>query len=177
MIEALLITVWQEANRAWQHRLSEAPGGPKTAAPAPAAASASTSSEDKVPKQLPSGVWNDGIRRYNAVEIQHIARRFPERELVGAQSVLARMHHEHSKTKLYTPTYLGEILQARSFTSTGDPNPLAKPKADQRSTLVIEGDKLVQEPEKLWSPKSVLSVIDAIRSIQWAWILLDFGRS
>ncbi|CAJ1393683.1 unnamed protein product [Effrenium voratum] len=174
--EAVLLTVWDEANRIWANHMKPADtsaGKLSNAASAPS--NVHGAADDKPPKQLPAGVWNSAIKRYNDVQIQGINRSFPERELVGAESVLARAHFEHTKTKLYTPIGLGELMQHRSFTAVGDPNPLVRSKADAKTTLTVEGDKLVQEAEKVWAPKSVLSVIDAIRSIQWAWILLDFG--
>lgn len=67
------------------------------------------------------------------------------------------MHHEHTKTKMYTPVGLGEIMTHRSFTSTGEPNPLVKSKQETKHTLVVEGDKLVQEADKVWQPESVLA--------------------
>lgn len=174
--EAVLLTVWDEANQVWKKHLAAT--GPQNlpGTPAPATApSSSHSTEDKPPKTLPHGVWTAAIQRYNSVQIQGIARRFPEKELLGAESILARAHFEHTKSKLYTPIGLGEIMTHRSFTAVGEPNPLAKSRAEAKSTLTIEGDKLVQEAEKHWTPKSVLSIIDAIRSLQWAWVLLDFG--
>ena len=172
--EAVLLTVWDEANRIWANHMKPADtsaGKLSNAASAPS--NVHGAADDKPPKQLPAGVWNSAIKRYNDVQTQGINRSFPEREL--AESVLARAHFEHTKTKLYTPIGLGELMQHRSFTAVGDPNPLVRSKADAKTTLTVEGDKLVQEAEKVWAPKSVLSVIDAIRSIQWAWILLDFG--
>ena len=63
-------------------------------------------SDEKPPKQLPTGVWDAAIQRFNAVEIQGIPRSFPERELLGAEATLARTRQEHTKSKLYTPVGL-----------------------------------------------------------------------
>ena len=68
----------------------------------------------------------------------------------------------------------GEIVAARTFSASGEPNPLAK-KDRAATTLTVTGDKLVSAPEELWSPRSVLSVIDGLNSIRWCMILLKFG--
>ena len=142
--------------------------------PALAVASALTCS-DKIPKMLPPGVWTKQVAKYNAVTIHGRHRRFPETLLLGAETILARIYHEHYQTKQYTPVALGEILSRRSFTATGDINPLAKsPK--KGAVLSVEDHQLVQEDEKQWSPRSVLSVMDGIQSVVWAFILLELGE-
>ena len=176
IIEAVIITAWEEAQALWAQHVRRSASASTAAPGSPAPATATTTlSDDRPPKQLPTGVWNNAIRKYNDLEIQGIHRKFPEKELLGAEVTLARMHHEHTRSKMYTPVGLGELMTHRSFTSTGEPNPLVKSKQEAKTTLTVEGDKLVQEADKVWQPKSVLAVIDAINSIRWAWILLDYG--
>eukprot|EP00435_Cladocopium_sp_Y103_P054359 s601_g17.t1 len=131
---------------------------------------------DKAPKTLPAQIWQKQVSRYNAVTIEGRPRRFPEREVLGAEQVLGRMWFEHTTTKSYTPTGLGEILQKRSFTASGDVNPLQK-QTKSVQLLRIEDDCLVQDEEgKSWTPRSILAVLDGVNSIRWAWVLLQIGE-
>lgn len=84
------------------------------------------------------------------------------------------MHHEHTVSKMYTPVGLGEIMANRSFTPTGEPNPSLKPQQTTQD-LTVAGDRLTREARKVWQPRSMLAILDALNSIRWAWILLDFG--
>jgi hypothetical protein len=60
---------------------------------------------------------------------------------------MARVHHEHTVSKNYTPLYLGEILTTRSFTATGEINKLALTDKDK-----TKWTKLVQsrDTDGLW---------------------------
>ena len=62
-----------------------------------------------VPIRIPSRLWDQQIRRYNNITIAGRDRTFPEAMLAGADKVLARVHHEHTVSKQYTPVGLGEI--------------------------------------------------------------------
>eukprot|EP00913_Durusdinium_trenchii_P027937 g26194.t1 len=141
IVEAVIITAWEEAQKLWIHhlRLPPWPGATPPAGPAAPAATASLADE-KPSRQLPVGVWNSAIQRYNLVEIQGIPRRFPEKELLGAEVTLARMHHEHTKSKMYTPVGLGEIMTHRSFTPTREPGHVPQAggqEASARSTQAV----------------------------------------
>ena len=81
----------------------------------------------------------------------------------------------HTQSKQYTPVGLGEILQKRSFQASGEVNPLQKDTAKSKA-LTLENDVLVQEEDKIWQPRSVLSVMDGINSVRWAFILLQIGE-
>ena len=157
--------------------LTPATPAPGTATTPPGqASSASPPSVDKPPKQLPSQVWQKQISRYNNVTVDGRPRRFPEKEVLGAESVLGRIYHEHTVTRSYTPVSLGEILQKRSFTASGEVNPLQK-QTKASHLLRVEDDVIVQDEEsKTWTPRSVLSVMDGVNSIRWAWVLLQLGE-
>lgn len=73
------------------------------------------SGEEKVPKQLPRGVWAQLIGNYGTQQIQGQDRSFPIQEVLGADQILARIYHELHVSKLFTPVALGEILQKRTF--------------------------------------------------------------
>ena len=154
---------------------------PASAAPASSVPPTSTAggsgavATDKVPKTLPAGVWSKQVTKYNSEQLRGRDRSFPEELLLGAEVVLARMWHEHHVSKMYTPTLLGEILSKRSFTATGEVNMLAK-NPRKSNVLTIEDEQLVQEDEKVWSPRSVLSIMDGIEAVVWAWILLEIGE-
>ena len=156
--------------------VTSSPGASSSATPgAGTPAVTSATAADKIPKTLPAGVWSQQVNKFNAEKLRGRDRSFPEEMLLGAEVVLARMWHEHHVTKMYTPTSLGEILAKRSFTATGEVNMLAKnPK--KSNVLTIEDEQLVQEDEKVWSPRSVLSIMDGIEAVVWAWILLEIGE-
>ena len=138
--------------------------------------SASATSE-KIPKQqLPAHVWQKQISRYNSITVDGRPRKFLEKEVLGAERVLGRIWHEHTVTKTYTPVGLGEILQKRSFTASGEVNPLQK---QTRATqlLRIQDDQIVQdEGNKTWTPRSILSLMDGVNDVRWAWVLLQSGE-
>ena len=178
--EAILRHMWQEARMWWQKRqadmaaASQAPAAPIIASAVGGVAS-QAAAPDKVPKSLPPGVWSQQVIKYNKITLNGRERRFPEQQLLGAESVLARIWYEHQTSKQYSPTGLGDILSRRSFTATGEVNQLAKnPKGSK--VLTVEDDQLVQEEERSWSPRSVLAVMDGIMAVTWAFILLEIGE-
>ena len=178
---AVLRHMWQEARMWWTQRqanmaVAASPTPPASGAPPASSAGGSGSvAADKVPKTLPAGVWSKQVSKYNSEKLRGRDRSFPEELLLGAEVVLARMWHEHHVSKMYTPTLLGEILSKRSFTATGEVNMLAK-NPRKSNVLTIEDEQLVQEDEKVWSPRSVLSIMDGIEAVVWAWILLEIGE-
>lgn len=89
--------------------------------------------------------------------------------------MVARIWHERNVSKNYGPIYLGEIVAARTFSASGEPNPLSKKEREKSATLTVTGDKLVSTPEEIWVPRSILSVLDGLQSIRWCLILLKFG--
>ena len=108
-----------------------------------------TAKDEKIPKTLPAGVWSAAIKRYESQQIGGSNRTFPTQELVGAEVVLARIHHELTISKLFTPVGLGEILQKRTFQASGEPNMLAK-KESKPTTFTVSNDQLVATEEQQW---------------------------
>lgn len=176
--KAVLVHMWSEATLWWQSRQAVAAGSPaapgSSTSPTPPASTTTAITSDKVPKTLPPQVWSQLVSAYNNITLAGKPRKFPEMELIGAESVLARMYYEHTVTKHYTPVELGEILTKRSFQASGEVNPLSQ-KRDKTTVLSLEDDKLVQENDKSWSPRSVLSILDGLSSVRWAMILIHLS--
>ena len=55
--------------------------------------------DPKVPKELPQGVYAELLRQYNTQTINGNNRKFPEEVILGADRAIARMWHEHHKSK------------------------------------------------------------------------------
>lgn len=110
------------------------PAAVTTAPPASGTSAATTPAVDKIPKTLPAGVWMSLVKAYNEIQLNGRDRSFPVAELLGSECVVARMWREHNVSKLYTPVGLGEIIQRRSFTASGDVNPF--PRSLHRSALM-----------------------------------------
>jgi len=142
---------------------------------APAAPSAVNNT--KVPKELPAGVWNQQLSRYNQITVGGQSRRFPEAMLIGAESVLARVWWEHTSSKMYSPIKLGEIISKRSFTAMGDVNYLATARQEKTArTLVLTAeDTIGTADDDIFDPRSSWAVSDALESIKWAFIFIDLG--
>ena len=176
--QAVLEHMWQEATVQWQLRLSAVPLPPTAGSTAPPAGggTAAQPATEKTPKSLPAQIWQRQVARYNNVTVDGRPRRFPEREVLGAEKILGRIWDEHVNTKSYTPVGLGELLERRSFTASGDVNPLQK-QAKSGQALRLVDDQLVHDEEgRAWTPRSVLAVMDGINSIRWAWVLLQLGE-
>ncbi|CAJ1377672.1 unnamed protein product [Effrenium voratum] len=174
--QAILQHIWNEARAGWDRQMAanlNAVAATAAAASSGSAPAASPAADDRVPKQLPANVWSS-LNDYQSQQIGGFDRVFPVNELLGAERIVARVCHEHVVSENYGPIHLGEIVAARTFSASGEPNPLAK-KDRAATTLTVTGDKLVSAPEELWSPRSVLSVIDGLNSICWCMILLKFG--
>ena len=108
------------------------------------------------------------------MQIGNKNRSFPENQLVGADKVLARVHHEHTVSKNYTPIQLGEILTTRSFTATGEINKLAL-KDKEKTKWTIEEGEFTEKEGSLWDPDNQWAIIDGLESIRWCWILFEVG--
>lgn len=80
--------------------------------------STTVTTEPKVPKSLPPAAWNALVKIYQSIQLDGRDRIFPVTELIGAESVLARMFHELTVSGQFTPILLGEILQRRSFNAS-----------------------------------------------------------
>ena len=157
-----------------RHRASAALA---THAPAIAPSSASTApaSAPKAPTELAPGEWHKMITRYNKQQLGGRDRAFPEAELVGAEGIIAKALFEHEVSKQYTALPIGAILQARRFSSSGELNPLSRRRSETRVRVTAEGEFQTEQAEDCWDPRSMLSVMDGMRSIQWLWILIQLG--
>lgn len=87
---AILKHMWALCNKEWTTQQT-----PDTASPAAGTtppSSAKSGSDEKVPKQLPPGVWAQLINAYKPQQIQGQDRTFPIQEVIGADQTLARIY-------------------------------------------------------------------------------------
>lgn len=171
--KAVLLHMWMMAKQAWEAsqqailpKTTPTPGTSSTVATAPA--------EDKVPKALAPGRWTSMVQDYQSQQIGGQDRVFPVQELLGTETVIARVLHEHETSKNYTPVLLGELISIRTFQANGEPNPLAK-RERSATKLTLTGEQLVATPEEPWQPRSVLAILDGLMSIRWCFILCKLG--
>ena len=148
---------------------------PPSTAGTPSAAATAVTTPPKVPVKLPTGVWITAVTKYNKVQTGGTDRSFPCNLLIGAEKVLARIHHEIHVSKNFTPTLLGEIMTSRAYTATGQINILAQKKSDKQELTLEDGQWVAQEP-KSWDPNDLMAILDGLESIRWAWILFDMGN-
>ncbi len=96
---------------------------------------------------------------------------------IGVGSTMARAHPH---TKLYTPLGLGEILARRTFTASGELNPLVLGKnsstASSNQALRLLGQEFVPADDPQWVPPSLITLLDGIEASKWAWILVGIGE-
>ncbi|CAE7385823.1 POLA2, partial [Symbiodinium sp. CCMP2456] len=108
---------------------------------------------------------------YNDKLLDGKPRSFPTRRLAGADAVLARIYHEHTVSKAYTPLLLGEILAARTWTSGNELNRLAVPQKEAGSLHLVGGSLVAADDKRPWEPRGVMSVVDGLEAVRLAWIL------
>ena len=145
--------------------------------PTPTTTTASSASTDKdsVPKNLPQGVYAQLIKDYNNITLDGEKRTFPEKVLLGADKVLARMYHEHHTSKRYTAVTLGEIMSQRVFTSLGTVN-VNRKKDDLDKRLIVDNkQQLVTKEPPDWDVRGISMILDGVEAVKWAWILIQFG--
>ena len=175
IVQAILLHMWSICRKDWSDCQTPTPSPTTTWSPSATPTPKATTTEDKVPKTLAPGVWSSLIKKYQEEQLHGVNRVFPQRELLGAEVTLARMHHELHQSRMFTPIPLGEIVERRSFTASGDVNPLSKNKRSQSITL--EDSQLVyQEDQPSWTPRRVLATLDGLSSIKWAMILIQWGN-
>ena len=174
---AVLMHLWMEARRDWHARMAAVPASSTAFPPVPGltpAPAATPAAEDKAPKSFPQ--WAAQIDKYNARLFEGRRRHFPDRLLVGAESVLARMWWEATKSKLFTPVSLGEIVSKRTFQASGELNHMAVARAAQSSqTLRIVGTELVAAEDRPWDPRSLIALLDGAEAARWAMILVEWA--
>ena len=166
--------LYGEARAKYQARLAASTSSPPSTPTTTMAASASTD-KDNVPKTLPQGVYAQLIKDYNNITLDGEKRNFPEKILLGADKVLARMYHEHHTSKHYTAVTLGEIMSQRVFTSLGTVNANRK-KDDLDKRLIVDSkQQLVTKEPPDWDVRGISMILDGIEAVKWAWILIKFG--
>ena len=140
-----------------------------TATPTPSGTNAASSKQP--PKELPPEVLRDLLAKYEDQQIDGMRREFPQRMLLGADKVISRLWWEKEQ-KAFSPIGLHELLTARVFDAL-NPNPLAQ---QMEAKLVAAGSSShASSEETQWTPKGVLSLLDALEAIEWAFILLRMG--
>ena len=140
----------------------------------PTMPAAGTSDTTTVPKTLKAGVWNTQIRKYEQIQLNGEDRSFPAEVLLGAESVLARVLHEHLTSKQYTPLKLGELLQSRAYTSSGQVNNMAQRPKKQKFAIDSE-NMLSTVCEEPWTPATHTAVTDGLTAAKWAYIFCELG--
>lgn len=173
IIQAIMLHMWNTCKQHWAAQA--APVVPTTPSPTSSALTSTPKADEKVPKQLPSGVWNTLLQAYNKAQLHGEDRVFPQHEILGAEVILAKMWHEHQSSKMYSPVLLGDIIQRRSFTASGDVNPLSA-KAKTSKALTIEDDQLTyQDDITTWTPRSLIAAIDGLQATKFAMIFVQWG--
>lgn len=173
---AVLLHSWTLARTSWNKTLASAHAVAPAVAPSPTSTPATTSATDtKVPKNLPPGKWSELVEAFNKITVNGRPRQFPVRELLGAEMIVARLWHERHISKQYTPLQLGELLQHRSFTASGEINPLARNPKKCSVLSLDEERQLVENDDPTWTPRSLLSVLDGLQAAKWAYVLVQLG--
>ena len=78
------------------------------------------------PKGLEKGDWQRGVDRWQSQ--WDPPRTFPNKMLVGAEDVLARLLWEKRVSKAFMPLFLSEIIDTRAYQSDGNTDRVAKPR-------------------------------------------------
>jgi len=177
VLSATVEALWMYCKDLREQALLRTPPPSQSAAGAGALALLNTpaSAVTKTPKKLPDGLWSKQIQKYQSVLVDGIPRTFPEKVLLGAEAPLARLWHEHTVSKEYTPLKLGEIMTLRSFTVIGDINPIAAERSTKKVKKMglTEDGELEQQDEAVWDPRSMSSIVDALDSVKWAFIFVE----
>ena len=70
---------------------------------------------------------------------------------------------------------LGELLQHRSFSASGEINPLARSPKKANVLSLDEGKQIMESDDPTWTPRSFIGVLDGIQAAKWAYILAQMG--
>jgi len=174
LARALLVIAWQMAHEA--DRLRATPPAPAAPSAPPAAAAPHVAPPARAPTALAPGEWKLQIEQF---ESRWTPRRvFPQKILIGAEAVLARLLHELRTTRLFTPLGLGEILRVRAYTTTGQVNPLATKQRDAAFSLVTGKDgaaELSLRSQQSWSPTSQWAILDGLEAVKWAFVFAGYS--
>ena len=122
------------------------------------------------PTTLEAGDWKKRVEAFESFWTPR--RKFPNNLLVGADKVLARMVHEFSTTRNFTPVELGEIIHIHHFTATGQVNMPATRRDALRPVGWIPGNSSEAPQlafrEAVADPRGFWQVTDALQAIKWA---------
>ena len=173
--ENALKAQWLVLSRHARHKYQASFQGTTTPDSAPSQPATSTQPDkDTIPKALPSGVYSKLVEDYNSITLDGVRRAFPEKLLLGAEKVLARMYHEHHTSKLYTATPLGEIMAQRVWTSFNTINSNRKKDPSEKKLILDDKNQISEKTQEEWDVKGQWMLIDATQAIRWAWILLKY---
>ena len=151
LARALLVIAWQMAQEATRAGAAQ-PALPSPAAPFAAAPQGAPPA--RAQSALSPGKWKLQIEQF---ESRWTPRRvFPQKFLIGAEAVFARLLHELRMTRLFTLLGLGEILRIRAYTTSGQVNHLATKQRDAALSLVTgkDGAAELSLRSQSWSPSS-----------------------
>ena len=135
---------------------------------------------DRMPKELPEGVWSFYVTAYESKQFDNKDREFPTNLILGADAVILRSWYQHEYSKMYVPIYLGEVLQHRLFTAYGQLNKANKHnhKADSEFALALDatGQALTAQAKQAFEPNTQMLIIDGATAAGWVWILFQYGN-
>ena len=103
---------------------------------------------------------------------------FPQKLLIGAEQVLARIWWENTESFDYTPIGLGELLRARAFTADGQVNTLMTKAVKEEKILGIirkDGEPSLALRDREYEPGSQWAILDAFEAIKWALVWAGFA--
>ncbi|CAE7317206.1 unnamed protein product [Symbiodinium sp. CCMP2456] len=180
--KAILVHLFTEARRQWQAATATPPAPPPRTMPAAAPPAATSQTTAAAPEEKPPKTFSQRaaqVRAYEEKTIDGVKRTFPAEKLLGAEEVLARLWHEHTRSKDYKPLGIGEIVSRRTWTSGGDLNTMASSRSSSSAgakILKLIDDKLVAEDSDEWAPKGIMLTLDGIEAAKWAWILCGYDE-
>ena len=134
---------------------------------------------DRMPKELPEGVWSFYINAYESKQFDGQDREFPTDLILGADTVILRSWYQREYNHMYMPIYLGEVLQHRLFTAYGQLNVANKHnhKAESEFNLALDatGQALTAQAKRAFEPNTQMLIIDGATAAGWVWILFQYG--
>eukprot|EP00435_Cladocopium_sp_Y103_P059759 s29_g21.t1 len=161
------------------HDMLEGTGANTSQPPTTPPPACTPASSKQPPKELPPEILKELLSKYEEQKIDGVNREFPQRMLLGTDRILARAWWE-MEHKMHTPIQLHELISARVFDAAGNPNPLAQQPDSKQNKVTLDltsGSGIVSISEDShWTPKGVLSLLDALEAIEWALILLRMGN-
>ena len=176
VVEATVSAAWDAANIMRTEITSAAWTPPTSSSVAmPASSSPSSSVTPAIPTTLRPGQWEEQVKKYENHWVP--PRKFPVKVLIGAESVLARILHEATSSRLFSPISIGEILKVRAWASSGLINNMALKKHDEKILgwrRVGDSAELVPTSNR-FDPKSSWAIIDGLESIRWAYTWAGYG--